>query len=99
MPPPLTPGGSLAKTTRLTRNTSADIVNSEAEVLQKIKELEEEEMRKEQFRKTLAEIPPMIFDRRDRRSKMMLANMNGLVHDVIQDERQQRLKNPWSDVE
>jgi hypothetical protein len=99
MPPPVTPGGNLAKTTRLTRNTSADIVNSDAEMLQKIKELEEEEMRKEQFRKTLADIPSMIFDRRERRSKMMLSNTNGLVYDVIQDEKEQRLKNPWSDVE
>ena len=98
-PPPLTPGGSLAKTTRLTRNTSADIVRSDEEMLQKIKELEEEEMRREQFRKTLADIPPMIFDRSERRSKTLLANRNGLVLNAMEDEKQNRLRNPWSDIE
>ena len=80
-------------------NTSADIVRSDEEMLQKIKELEEEEMRREQFRKTLADIPPMIFDRSERRSKTLLANRNGLVRNVMEDEKQNRLRNPWSDIE
>ena len=89
-----------AKTpTRLTRNSSMDIVRTDEEQMERLKELYEEEMRQQQFRKTLAVVPPMIFDRRERRLKMMLLNDNGIVRDVIQDERENRLRNPWSDVE
>ena len=76
-----------------------DIVRTDEEQMERLKELYEEELRQEQFRKTLAVVPPMIFDRRERRLKMMLLNDNGIVRDVIQDERENRLRNPWSDME
>jgi hypothetical protein len=92
--PPSTP-----KLTRLTRNSSAGFALSEEDQERRLKAMMEEEMRQQQFRKTLAVVPPMIFDRKERRIKMMLANSNGLVRDVIRDEREERHKNMWSDAE
>ncbi len=75
-----------------------DSVRSEAELNEVINELQQEEMKKMKYQRAKAVPTPMILDPRERRAQSFWSR-NGFVPDPKEEEKRQKLRNPWTEQE
>eukprot|EP00824_Muranothrix_gubernata_P016419 TRINITY_DN3399_c0_g1_i2.p1 TRINITY_DN3399_c0_g1~~TRINITY_DN3399_c0_g1_i2.p1 ORF type:complete len:944 (+),score=202.18 TRINITY_DN3399_c0_g1_i2:70-2901(+) len=76
-----------------------DTARTEAEFERIMLQLQEEDKRRAgtRYLHTLATVPPMIIDERQRQE--FFINRNGLIHDPMAEERARKMRNPWTEEE
>ncbi|XP_071945276.1 uncharacterized protein [Antedon mediterranea] len=78
------------------RSTWGNIARSDAELAEIVDGLNEAEANDRHIR-SLAVVPPMLFDSHQRRIKYI--NKNGIVEDPMKEHKEKQLFNTWSDEE